>query len=369
MSALTLNPKLTGQQITDAFYETLPPEMQRYFKGSQAIAGAFQLPVGLTPRQVVWALNKTRLYRYYPLQPVERHHRIPLLLVYALINKPYIFDLRPGRSFIEFMLIQGFDVYLLDWGAPGLEDRHISFDDYVTDYLPRAVRKLRRISGADEFSMLGYCIGATQAVLYTALYPEAPPRNLILLTAPLDFAKKEESAFATWLDERFVDLDKLVDLHGNIPAQLIEFAAKLLRPVDNFIGAYTHVLDNIDDPEAVENWQAMHRWIHDGVSMSGAAFKQWVQDYIRGNELICGVHNVRGQRVNLANIRANLLNVAAKYDHLVPLSQSTSLMDLVSSPDKRLEIIPAGHVGLMGGRNARYKTWPMLAEWLAARSG
>jgi polyhydroxyalkanoate synthase len=370
MASVPAKPDQSSKSFSEPFYQAWPAELRRYLEGTQVVRAAFDLPVGLTPRELVWSLNKARLYRYYPTQPLSKpRYRVPLLLVYALINKPYIFDLRPGRSFIEFMVNQGFDLYLLDWGTPGLEDRHIRFDDYATDYLPRAVRKLQRISGTAEFSMLGYCIGATLTTLYAALFPQAPLRNLILLTAPLDFSRREDNIFAMWLDERFVDVDKMVDSLGNIPAELIELGAKLMKPVENLIGAYTHVLDNLDDPEAIENWQAMHKWIHDGVPMAGETFRQWVKEYIRANELITGVHVVRGQRVNLANIRASLLNIAAKYDHLVPLSHTTSIMDLVSSPDKRMEILPAGHVGLMGGRNAKYKLWPLVAEWLAARSG
>ncbi|NJN99246.1 MAG: alpha/beta fold hydrolase [Anaerolineales bacterium] len=183
--------------LVESFYQTLPPEFRRYLEGTQVVRDSFDLPVGLTPRELVWALNKAKLYRYYPSQPLTRpRHPTPLLLVYALINKPYIFDLRPGRSFIEFMVNQGFDLYLLDWGAPGPEDRSIRFDDYASDYLPRAVRKMLRVSGAREFSMLGYCIGATLATLYAALYPQAPLRNLILLTAPLDFSGARTACLA-----------------------------------------------------------------------------------------------------------------------------------------------------------------------------
>ena len=113
----------------------------------------------------------------------------------------------PGRSFVEYMLEQGFDVYLLDWGSPGPEDQGITFDDYVTQYLRRAVRKVRRISGSDEISMLGYCIGATLAVTYTAVYPESQVRNLILLTAPIDFEGAPEGSMAIWLEEGRLDID------------------------------------------------------------------------------------------------------------------------------------------------------------------
>ena len=82
-----------------------------------------------------------------PVVPAEKRHPVPLLLVFALMNRPYILDLRPGHSFVEYMVNQGYDLYLLDWGAPGPEDKNLKFDDYTLDYMPRAIRKMKAISG------------------------------------------------------------------------------------------------------------------------------------------------------------------------------------------------------------------------------
>jgi polyhydroxyalkanoate synthase len=116
--------------------------------------------IAQTPKKVVWTLNKAKLYRYVPVVPAEELHPIPLLLVFALMNRPTILDLRPGHSFVEYMVSRGFDVYLLDWGVPGPEDKGMKFDDYSLDYMPRAIRKMKALSGSDEFSLLGWCIGA-----------------------------------------------------------------------------------------------------------------------------------------------------------------------------------------------------------------
>src|SRR6266704_1769557 len=135
--------------------------------------------IAQTHKQVIWTLNKARLYRYIPVVPAEQRHKVPLFLVFALMNRPSILDLRPGNSFIEYMVKQGYDVYLLDWGTPGPEDKGLKFDDYVLDYLPRAMRKLKAISGSDEFSMLGWCIGAILTTIYAALRPDNGLKNLI----------------------------------------------------------------------------------------------------------------------------------------------------------------------------------------------
>jgi polyhydroxyalkanoate synthase len=131
------------------------------------------------------------------------------------------------------------------------------------------------------------------------------------------------------------------------------------------VGTYTSLWGRLDDDVAVEGWQALHRWIHEGVPMAGEAFRQWVRDFVRGNKLVKGELAVRGQPVLLRNIRAPLLNVIAEYDHIVPPSQSLSVMELVSSQDKRLERIPAGHVGIMIGRGAQKGLWPLIANWLS----
>jgi polyhydroxyalkanoate synthase len=349
--------------------EQVAAAQARYAEAVQVVVDSLDAPVGLAPKEVVWTLNKAKLYRYKSTCPPEARHPIPLLLVYALINKPFIFDLAPGRSFVEYMVDQGFDIYLLDWGSPGPEDQGITFDEYVTDYLTRAARKVVRVSGAGEISMLGYCLGATLAVIYGGLYPHAPLRNLILLTAPLDFSSSPEGSMAMWLEEERLDVDRIVGAFGNVPGELIRFWAKLLKPAENFVGAYVNVWKSLDDEQSVRGWQAINRWVEDVIPFAGAAFRQFVLDYVRGNELIKGQHEVDGQRVDLFNIRAALLNIVAQFDHLVAPSQSESIMDLISSEDKELRVIPSTHVGIMASGRARYKLWPDLAEWLASRSG
>jgi poly[(R)-3-hydroxyalkanoate] polymerase subunit PhaC len=353
----------------DPFSEGWRQAYDAYIAGVRSVVRSLDVPVGLTPKEAVWRLNKTTLYHYLPVRPAEERYPVPLLLVYALINKTFIFDLAPGRSFIEYLVDQGFDVYLLDWGSPGPEDRNTTFDDYVTQYLARAVRRMLRVSGADEFTMLGYCIGATLTVTYAALYPAVPIRNIILLTAPLDFEHRSETSMALWLDEKYLDVDKLVDTFENVPGELIRFWAKMLKPMENFIGSYVTLWKQLGDEGAVRGWQAINRWVEDVIPFAGEAFRQFVKVYIRENRLVRGEHVIDGQVVDLSNIDASLLNVVAQYDHLVTLEQSTTIMDLVSSTDKELRVIPSTHVGLMASHRAKEKLWPELVEWLASRSG
>jgi polyhydroxyalkanoate synthase len=328
------------------------------------------LPVGLTPREQVWGLNKIKLYRYVPRHDPDQLHAIPLLLVFAAINRPFLLDLRPGYSFVEFLLDEGFDVYLLDWGEPGPEDREMKFDDYGAEYLPRAVRHVLADSGSEELSILGYCHGGLVSLLYAALVPEGPLRNLILLTPPIDMSQREDSLLSAWFDKRWFDVNRFADgLDGVLSSSAIENGAKLLKAVANYVGAYVNLWNRIDDRESVGNWQAMHRWIHDGVPLPADVFRQWVQDYLWSNALVSGRHVVKGTVVDLKRITVPILNVLARYDHIVPNAQSLPVPDLVGSTDVQTEILPAGHIGIMAGSRARESLWPKVAAWLAARSG
>lgn len=325
-------------------------------------------PIAQTPKEVVWTLNKAKLYRYTPMVPVEERHPVPLLLVFALMNRPSIMDLRPGHSFVEFLVRQGYDVFLLDWGIPGPEDTHLKFDDYVLDYLPRAVRRLKAVSNAEEFSLLGWCIGSLITTMYAALRPDDGLRNLLLLTAPLDFSDKDALTFARWTDPRYFDLDKVLAAFGNMPGEMIDYGARALKPVENYVSSYVKLFDNADNPQAVDAWHAMNTWMTDIVPIAGGAFRQLIDDLYRHNRLIQGEFVLRGERVDLGRIRANLLNVIATADHITPPCQSTTLMPKVASTDKELFSMEGGHIGIIAGGQARKQAWPRIDQWLATRS-
>src|SRR3974390_3133988 len=268
--------------------------------------------IAQTPKELVWTLNKTKLYRYIPVVPKEKRHPVPFLLVFALMNRPYILDLRPGHSFVEYMVNKGYDLYLLDWGAPGPEDKNLKFDDYTLEYMPRAVRKLKAISGSEEFSLLGWCIGAILTTIYAALRGDEGLRNLILLTAPLDFSNKQGLTFARWVDERYFDVDKVLAAFGNMPGEMIDYGAKALKPVENYITNYVKLWDNLSDPRVVKAWHAMNTWVTDNIPLAGGAFRQLIVDLYRNNALIRNRLRVKNELVDLSRIKANLLTVIAQ---------------------------------------------------------
>ncbi|MCA9142568.1 MAG: alpha/beta fold hydrolase [Planctomycetaceae bacterium] len=324
--------------------------------------------IAQTPKELIWTLNKAKLYRYAPVVPKEEQKRTPLLMVFAIMNRPHVLDLRPGHSYAEYMLRHGYDLYLLDWGAPGPEDKNITFDDYTLEYLPRVIRKLKSVSGSDEFSMLGWCLGALISTMYSALRPDDGLKNLILLTAPLDFADKTAGGFTRWSSNPAFNPDTIAEKLGNIPPEMIDNGAKMLKPIENYFGSYTMLWDNIDNPGTVEAWHAMNTWVRDIIPMAGATYKQLINDLYKENRLMEGTMKLRGELVDLKRLKANVLNVIAEADHITPPCQSERVMDLIGSQDKEVFRVRGGHIGIMAGRGAEKNTWPHIESWLAARS-
>jgi polyhydroxyalkanoate synthase len=353
--------------LTPADLET---ELQRISDRTRTWGRVSTTPAAIaqTPKEVVWTLNKAKLYRYVPVVPAEKRHKVPLLLIFALMNRPSILDLRPGGSFVEYMVKHGYDVYLLDWGVPSIEDKNYKIDDYVLDYMVRAMRKVKSISGSDAVSMLGWCIGAILTTSYAALRPEDGLRNLILLTAPLDFTQKGSLTFARWTDSSYFDLEKVLATFGNMPGEMIDYGARMLKPVDNFLTSYIRLWDNLEDPRIVDSWHAMNTWMSDLTPMAGATYRQLINDLYRQNKLIKSELMLRGEQVKLANLRANLLNVIAEGDHITPPCQSETIVDLISSQDKTTLRVPGGHIGIMAGSGAIKSTWPKIDTWLGERS-
>ncbi len=312
---------------------------------------------------------------------------VPIVLVPSLLSKYQVFDIHPARSMAGFLRDHQFDVWIVDWGKPRRKRPTPGFESYVDDWLDEAVGTIVSHGDTGQVSMLGYSLGGVISTLYAASYPESV-RNLITLTTPINFHRTgltatwaryfPVDAFVDfwgnvpswcWLDRRWFDVNKMVDGTGNLSADVIANGGKMLKAVANYVGAYVNLWDRMEDGEGVRNWQAMHRWVHDGVPFPGAAFRQWVEDYLWGNALVTGKHVVRGRPVRLADIEVPILNVLAKHDHIVPNAQSLPVADLVGSTDVTTEILQAGHIGIMAGRSAHDVLWPTLAAWLGARSG
>lgn len=332
-------------------------------RGLSILAGGVQVETGTTAKDVLWTRNKTVLSRYRSTAP--RAHATPVLLVYALINKPYILDLRPENSFVRHLLDDGYDVFLLDWGTPGWEDRGTTLDELVGEHLPKAVERVRRAGGGEDYTLFGYCMGGTFAAMHAALRPDGL-RNLVALTTPVDFS--DAGTYSVSTDPRHLDAAMVARALGNVPGPLIDFGNKMLRPVTNFYGAPATMWERLLAGKDMTSWLAMNKWVNESVPFPGAAFAQWIAGFYQENRLVRGEITIAGEPVDLSRISASVLAIAGSNDHLVPPAMARPLVDLVSSADREYLELPAGHVGLLAGSGARESLWPRVTDWLGERS-
>jgi len=320
--------------------------------------------VGTTPSEVVYREDKLKLLRYVP--EVEQRHRPALLIAFALVNRPYILDLMPHKSVVRQFLRAGFDVYLIDWGVPTPNDRHLTLDHYVNRYMLNVVNHIRQETGDDQISLMGYCMGGTMSAMFTSLHQELI-RNFILMAAPIDWSNKE-SLLQVWSDEKYFDVDKVVDTFGNAPPQWLQSNFALLKPVTNMVEKYLGFYEKMTDEKFVEEFFAMETWANDNIPVAGETFRQFMKDLYQKNLLVQGKLRLGSKRVDLKNITCPILNLTATGDHLVPCGQSQPFNDLVGSSDRKSINFPAGHIGLAVGSKAQRDLWPKAAEWLAERS-
>ncbi len=329
--------------------------------------------VATTPSEVVYTEDNMRLIHYTPT--VEKPLAVPVLIVYALVNRYYILDLQPDKSVIKKLLEEGFDVYVIDWGYPCGSDRYLTLDDYVNGYLNNSVDMIRERSGSDKITLLGVCQGGTFSVMYSALHPENI-KNLVTLVAPVNF-DSEKGILNIWA--KGLDVDKIVDYYGIVPGDFLNSGFLLLDPfrlmIDKYVGMFDRIeynpednTSNLRNEDLIKNFLRMEKWIFDSPDQAGETFRQFMKDCYQKNLLIKNEMELNGKKINLKNITMPLLNVMAEFDHLVPNDASKPLSDAVSSTDKETLVFPTGHIGIFVGSKSQKEVCPKISAWLKPRS-
>jgi polyhydroxyalkanoate synthase len=329
--------------------------------GIRVVTGGAKPPVGQTPKDSVWRAGRCELWHY---RSDDVRVSPPILFIYSLFNRPYIVDLRPGNSFIERLLNAGFDVFLLDFGVPDERDAANTLEDYVDDYIPAAINAVRRITGANEISLLGHCFGGFLSVLHAAHHPDSPLRSLTVLTTPVDLQQLGPLGSVFAVDE--FELDTILDADGNVPPRILAQGFWSLSPTADMT-RYVNLVEKLWSDEYVAADQAMGGWATDHIPLPGGVARQLAQ-MVRDNPLITDRLVIGGDRVHLADIRMPFLHVTANRDHIIPEAASAPLIDLVGSTDRRQLRLDSGHVGLVVGRMAAKTTVPTIIEFLKQRS-
>lgn len=321
-----------------------------------------ELEDGISPKEVVYAEDKMVLYRYKAR--VKKQNPVPLLIVYALVNRPYMADLQHGRSMIQGLLDEGIDVYLVDWGYPDEGDRYIALEDYINGYIDNCVNKIRESHGIDKINILGICQGGSFSLCYTALHQEKI-KNIITTVTPVDFHTKNDLLSKMI---RHVDVDLLVDTEGNISGSDMNSAYLSLKPFQLMGQKYIDLVNILDDTEKMRNFMRMERWIFDSPDQVGETFREFSKQFYQENGLVKGTVKLGDDTVNLENITIPVMNIYAKDDHLVPPDSSKALGGCVSSKDYTELEFPGGHIGIYVSGKAQRMIPPAVGNWLNERT-
>ncbi|EXJ13848.1 class III poly(R)-hydroxyalkanoic acid synthase subunit PhaC [Imhoffiella purpurea] len=331
-------------------------------QGMENLLNADEIDTGVSPKQAVYSEDKLVLYRYDRPEGVETQ-KIPLLIVYALVNRPYMTDIQENRSTIKGLLATGQDVYLIDWGYPDQADRSLTLDDYINGYIDRCVDHLRETHDVDKINILGICQGGAFSLMYTSMHPDKV-QNLVTMVTPVDF-KTPDNLLSAWVQN--IDVDLAVDTMGNVPGELLNWTFLSLKPFSLTGQKYVNMVDLLDDPDKVKNFLRMEKWIFDSPDQAGETFRQFIKDFYQNNGFIEGGVVLGDQEISLKNVSCPVLNIYALQDHLVPPDASKPLKYLVGSEDYTELAFPGGHIGIYVSGKAQKEVTPAIGKWLNER--
>ena len=284
----------------------------------------------------------------------------PVLLVPSLINRAYILDLTAQRSFARYLRERGLRPHLLDWGAPGADEREFGLDDYILGRLAPALEAVRRDAGRPVV-LAGYCMGGTMVLPLAACEDVAA---LVLLATPWDF----------WADDRqqarpiaahLAGLTALIDGLGQLPPDALQAMFAVLDPL---LAARKFSAFAALPPAsaAARNFVALEDWLNDAVPLTGPVARACLLDWYSVNAPARGNWRVGGEPVRPKRVTCPALNVVPAHDRIVPPASAEALGEAL--PNVETWRPPLGHIGMMASARAKRLLWRKLADWIAAHA-
>ena len=361
-------PFLTQMRIEESTHEYVELT-KKVVKGIENLSNLTEedIQIGVTPKEAIYQEDKIVLYRFKPV--VEHPLAIPVLIVYALVNRPYMVDLQADRSLVANLLKLGIDVYLIDWGYPTRSDRWLTLDDYLNGYINNCVDVIRERHHLPKINLLGVCQGGTFSLCYAAIYPEKV-KNLIVMVAPVDFHQPETLLNARGgctIGAEAVDIDLMVDALGNIPGDFLNLEFLMLKPLQLSYQKYLDMPEIMESGDKLVNFLRMEKWIFDSPDQAGETYRQFLKDFYQGNKLIKGEIVIGDRAVHLSNLTMPILNLYAEKDHLVAPASSLALGDYINNEDYTVKSFPVGHIGMYVSGKVQRDLPPAIADWLKSR--
>jgi len=324
-------------------------------------------------RELVFEKDKLKLYHYIASESFESEKNTkvntPVLIVYALVNRPSILDLQQGHSAIAKMLESGLDVYLIDWGYPDVSDDHLDLNYYINEQIHACIDLICDKASIKQINLLGVCQGGVLSLCYSSLHPERI-QNLVTLVTPIDF-QTEADTLSNLV--RHIDIDLMVNTLGNIPGDMLSNTFLSLRPYYLQLKKYLNLVDvteQLDEKsnQRIANFILMERWIFDSPDQAGEAFREFVKGCYQQNQLMKNTLKVGGCLIDLSRLNIPVLNIYADQDYLVPPASSKALEKLIPKNLYQEKVVAGGHIGIFVSPKSIQTIFPAIAEWLRVRS-
>jgi polyhydroxyalkanoate synthase subunit PhaC len=314
---------------------------------------------GATPATVVYRENKLRLLRLLDERGAPRSGP-PVLFVPAPVSRYFVVDLSPGRSFAGHVAAAGFDVYIADFGVPTREDRFLDLADYVDGLVRRCVRTILNERKLPALSIVGYCLGGTLSLLYSAMYPSTVAR-LVLLTTMFD---GDVEGGIAWVAHKMGLEGESYDDPRLVPAAEVKSWFEMLSPGSNsVIGRVADLWSRLDEsPERLRDIRTMATWVDDVVPASGRLLAELYRKFGPGrNQLMSGSTTVGSRQVELRRVTMPVMSVSAAKDMIAPADGVDAIKRVLPHTD--VVRLAGGHVGIVAGRAAT-ALWQRTVEFL-----
>jgi polyhydroxyalkanoate synthase len=307
---------------------------------------------------VLWRKGTTRLLDYggEPADPV-------ILVVPSLINRFYVLDLLPERSFLRHLAGRGLRPLVVDWGAPGTQERGFDLTDYIAGRLESAFEAALALAGA-PIAIAGYCMGGLFALALALRRPDETA-CLALLATPWDF-HAERSQLARFFGVIADYLPLLCDQHGAVPVEVIQ---SLFFMLDPFSAERKFTRFAALDPhgDKARAFVALEDWVNDGVPLAAAVARDCARSWYSDNEPARGLWQIGGDTVDPKQLRSPALVVVPSRDRIVPPSSAEALAAALGGATVLRP--PLGHVGMMSAARAPEPLWTEISVWLRTRLG
>ena len=307
---------------------------------------------------VLWQAGTTRLFDFTPAgaPPAERVG----LIVPSLVNRAFILDLAPGRSLTDYLAARGIRPLVVDWGAPGEQERAFDLTAYVTQRLLPAFDAAARLTGA-RLDLIGYCMGGMLA-LPAALARRDRCTSLALLATPWDF-HAEDPGWSRVLAALEPAFSGVIEREGVLPVDLLQACFAVTQPtsVSEKYTAFAMLDPTGEDALA---FVQVEDWLNDGVPLSGPVASECLFGWYGDNTPARGTWRIGGESVDPAALSLPTLAFVPSRDKIVPPGSARALADAI--PGAHTVTPRAGHVGMVAGRDAERQCWRPLADWLFA---